>query len=102
MAERRRLGEAFDEAVRQVDRAIGHGMLTRASQAAAPRLERFRDELVAEKGRALARGAPDADWIRRAVRGVAEWAPEADVALLAALGAIARAAPRGDEGPAGD
>lgn len=90
MTERDELTAAFDGALRQVDRAHGAGMRTRTGEAAAPRLERLRAELLAERASALERGSADRDRIGAIVRSVAEWTPEDELALLAALGRIAR------------
>ena len=84
------LPAAFDNALRQVDRALTDGMPTVAGEPAAPLLERLRGELVAQREASLARGGVDPAWIGATVRWVAEWAPERDVTLLAALGALAR------------
>ena len=87
----RGLVAALDRAIRQVERAIASGMRTRAGDPATPQLERLGAELAAHRASAAAHGAVDRAWVGQAVRSVAEWAPEDEVALLAALGAIARA-----------
>ena len=84
------LDAAFDHAVRQVDRALAAGMRTLTGEPAAPRLERLRADLVTQREAARRLGSTDPDWVRDAIRRVADWAPETDVTLLAALGALAR------------
>jgi len=84
------LPAAFDNALRQVDRALAGGLRTLAGEPAAPLLERLRGELVAQREASLQRGGVDSAWIGATVRWVAEWAPERDVTLLGALGALAR------------
>jgi hypothetical protein len=84
------LPAAFENALRQVDRALRGRMRTVAGEPAAPLLERLRGELVEQREASLQRGGVDAAWIGATVRWVAEWAPERDVTLVAALGALAR------------
>lgn len=83
---------ALDAALRAVDRAIAGGMRTRTGEPARPALETLRVELVTARQAAMARDrAADRDWVSEAIRAVAEWTPEDDVELIAALGRIARA-----------
>jgi hypothetical protein len=84
------LPAAFDNALRQVDRALAGGMRTLAGEPAAPLLERLRAELIAQREASLQRGGVDASWIGATVRWVADWVPERDVTLLGALGVLAR------------
>ena len=70
------LAAAFDAALRQVE------------------LERLRADLHAQRAAALEAGGVDPEWVRRTVRRVVEWTPETELALVAALGAIARASLR--------
>jgi len=84
------LPAAFDDALRQVDRALRADIRTLAGDPAAPLLERLRGELVEQREASLQRGGVDSAWIGATVRWVADWAPERDVALLAALGKLAR------------
>jgi hypothetical protein len=81
------LGAAIDVAMHAVDRALDNDMQTSGGDPAAPHLERLRIRLVAMRDR----GSVDPDELRHMIRSVAKWAPEDDVTLLAALGAIARA-----------
>ena len=81
---------AFDNAIRQVDRARREGMRTRGDADAASALDRLHADLVARRGDAVALGAVDAEWIGATVRAVAAWAPEHDLTLLGALGGLAK------------
>lgn len=82
-----KFGPAIDAALRAVDKALASEMQTARGEAASPHLEQLRSDLLAMRDR----GAVDSDALRRMIRGVADWAPEDDVTLLASLGAIARA-----------
>ena len=82
---------AFQRALEVVDRAVLSNLIAADGEPAAPHLERLRARLIAERDIAIARGSVDPVWVRSVVRWVAEWAPESDITLLAALGAIARA-----------
>ena len=90
------LAAAFDGAIRRVERLlVAHADATPGSPEVAPiatQLARLRAELLAERVVAIARGAADPGWVRQIVRDVAAWAPEDEITLLAALGAIARLA----------
>jgi hypothetical protein len=78
---------AIDAAVRAADKAIADDMQTLDGRPAGPHLERLRENLLAMRER----GTVGADELRTMIRDVASWAPEDDVALLSALGVIARA-----------
>jgi hypothetical protein len=103
-AARAALAAAFDGALRQVDRALAAGLRTAGGEDAAPHLAQLREGIVAERDATLERGRVETGWVRATVRDVAVWTPETEVALLAALGGIARAGGRaygedvGDEG----
>jgi hypothetical protein len=56
-------------------------------------LEKLEKELKEERTLALQRETVDRVWLQRTVRWVVEWVPDKELALLAALGAIVRAAP---------
>ncbi|HET7456512.1 MAG TPA: hypothetical protein VFJ74_02590 [Gemmatimonadaceae bacterium] len=93
MPDRHELFAALDGALRVVERAIASEMHTRDGEPARSRLERLRVELVTERQAAMAPGgggALDREWVARTVRAVAEWAPDDEVQLIAALGRIAR------------
>jgi hypothetical protein len=81
------LTQAIDAAVRAVDKALAVEMRAADGEPAAPHLQQLRADLLAMR----ARGAVDADELRTMIRDVARWAPEDDVSLLGALGAIAQA-----------
>ena len=89
------LTSAFDTALKQIDRALSADMRTRTGEPARPQLEQLRAELRAHRDRAAEAGDVDAAWVRDAVRSVVAWAPETELTLIAALGAIARANGRG-------
>ena len=93
-AARAALSAAFDRALRQVDRARAARLRTAAGEPAAPRLAELRAAIVAERDATLARGRVETGWVRATVRDVAAWTPDTEVALLAALGGIARAGGR--------
>jgi hypothetical protein len=78
---------ALDAALRAADAALAGGMRTASGASASPQLEQLRAGLLAMRGR----GSVDAGELRTMIRAVAEWAPEQDVTLLSALGAVARA-----------
>ncbi len=94
MSDASELGSAFDAALRQVDRALADGLRTRDGAPAADRLAALRTRLEAEREGALRRGSADPEWVRRIVREVAGWTPDTELALIAALGRIARAGGR--------
>lgn len=85
------LAAAFDDAIARVERAMAGGMHSRHGRLATRELAALRAALAAERERALARGAVDPGWVRDTVRDVATWTPDTELALLAALGRIARA-----------
>lgn len=81
------LATAIDAALRAVDAALAGKMRTISGASARPQLDQLRAGLLAMRER----GSVDAAELRTMIRGVAEWAPEMDVSLLSALGAVARA-----------
>lgn len=81
------LERAIDAAVRAVDKALAAEMRATDGESASPHLEQLRRDLLAMRGR----GSVDASELRTMIRSVAAWAPEDDVSLLSALGAVARA-----------
>jgi hypothetical protein len=87
------LESAFDSAIAQTRVRAETGMKTAAGDDARPHLEKLREELVGERENAVATGSINRDWLQKTVRWVADWAPEADLTLIAALGRIARVAP---------
>lgn len=93
MASTAELKTAFDAAIAQTRKSLKAGMKTIGGEPATPHLEKLQEELALERARALERGGVDREWFQKIVRGVLEWAPETELALVAALGRIARAAP---------
>jgi hypothetical protein len=87
------LKTAFDAAIAQTRKSLKAGMKTTGGEPATSHLEKLQEELTLERARALERGGVDREWFQKIVRGVLEWAPETELALVAALGRIARAAP---------
>jgi hypothetical protein len=85
---------AFDAALTHVERSLAAGLKTINGDSARPELERLAQQLKLQRDQALERGAVDRDWFQRTVRWVTEWVPETEITLIAALGRIARAAPR--------
>jgi len=77
---------ALDAAVRAADKAIADEMQTLDGRPAEPHLERLRDTLLAMRDR----GTVGPEELRTVIRDVATWAPEDNVSLLSALGAIAK------------
>ena len=88
----RTLSDAFDATLRSIERAIANGARTRGGESARAELERLRVEVVTARQAAMDHGTVDREWVARAVREVAAWAPDDEIDLIAALGRIARAA----------
>lgn len=84
---------AFDLALARVERLLANDMKTVKGVSARPQLEKLETELKNERTLALERETVDRAWLQRTVRWVVEWVPDKELALLAALGAIVRAAP---------
>jgi hypothetical protein len=80
------LQAAIDAAVRAVDKARAAEMRASDGEPAALYLDQLRADLLEMR----TRGTVDPEELRAMIRSVAAWAPEDDVSLLAALGAIAR------------
>jgi hypothetical protein len=86
---------AFDLALARVERLLASDMKTAKGVSARSQLEELEKELKRERGPALERQTVDREWLQKTVRWVVEWVPDNELALVAALGAIARAAPVG-------
>jgi hypothetical protein len=84
---------AFDLALARVERLLANDMKNVKGVSARPQLEKLEKELKHERTLALERETVDRAWLQRTVRWVVEWVPDKELALLAALGAIVRAAP---------
>lgn len=87
---------AFDLALARVERLLGNDMKTAKGVSARSQLEKLEQELKKERALALERETVDRDWVKKTVRWVVEWVPDSELALVAALGAIVRAAPSTD------
>lgn len=87
------LQSAFDAAIAQAQKCIKAGMIAVGGETAGPYLRKLEEELKLERARALERGAVDREWFQKTVRWLVEWVPETELALVAALGRIARATP---------
>jgi hypothetical protein len=68
-------------------------MVAVGGEKAAPYLQKLEQELKLERARSVERGAVDKEWFQKTVRWLLEWVPETELALIAALGRIARATP---------
>jgi hypothetical protein len=84
---------AFDLALARIERLLANDMKTVKGVSARPQLEKLEKELKHERTLALERETVDRAWLQRTVRWVVEWVPDKELALLAALGGIVRAAP---------
>jgi hypothetical protein len=84
---------AFDLALARIERLLANDMKTVKGVSARPQLEKLEKELKHERTLALERETVDRAWVQRTVRWVVEWVPDKELALLAALGGIVRAAP---------
>ena len=93
MGRQAELEKAFDAALAQIERLLRSGIETVEGASAQPKLEELAKELKRERANALARHSIDRDWLQRTVRSVVEWLPDTELTLVAALGAIVRAAP---------
>ena len=84
---------ALDLALARVERLLGNDMKTAKGVSARSQLEKLEKELKKERALALERQTVDRDWVQKTVRWVVEWVPDNELSLVAALGAIVRAAP---------
>jgi hypothetical protein len=84
------LAAAIAHAISAVDRAQASGMQTSTGDSAHEELDRLRADLNLEADELREGRTINADRVRAMIRRVAKWAPESDISLLAALGAIAR------------
>jgi hypothetical protein len=87
------LEKAFDAALALVARLRAAGMETMDGESAGRDLENLERELRRARDNALQRGTLDREWFQKTVRWVITWAPDDELTLVAALGAIARATP---------
>jgi hypothetical protein len=84
---------AFDLALARVERLLANDMKTVKGVSARRQLEKLEKELKHERTLALQRETVDRAWLQRTVRWVVEWVPDNELALVAVLGGIVRAAP---------
>jgi hypothetical protein len=68
-------------------------MKTSGGSSARAQLERLETELRREQAKAREQGIVEREWLQKTVRWVAEWIPDKELSLLAALGGIARSVP---------
>ena len=90
MSGKAELESAFDAAIAYTRSTIEAGMRTATGDDARPHLEHLSQELVSYREASVARGSVDREWLQKTIRWVADWAPETDLTLIAALGRIAR------------
>ena len=95
MAAEADLKAAFDAAIEATKKCRRAGMPCVDGASAEPNLQKLEDELVAERGQAVARGFVNKDWVQKTVRWLVQWVPESEITLIAALGRIVRTAPEG-------
>ena len=93
MANKSELESAFDSAIAQTRIRTETGMKTATGDDARAQLEKLQQELLGARENAIATGTINREWLQKTVRWVADWAPETDLTLIAALGRIARVAP---------
>lgn len=86
------LENAFDAALTHVTRLIRTDMKTADGNSARTQLEELEKQLKRERAKAVERRTIDREWFQKTVRWVVEWVPDDELTLVAALGAIARAA----------
>jgi hypothetical protein len=87
------LERAIDKALTRVQRAIASGMETSDGSSALTQLEKLRQGLTDQRAYASDHGSIDREWLHATIRWVIEWVPDDELALVAALGAIARVDP---------
>ena len=92
MARSSSLESAFDAAISETQKSLKSGMTTLSGEDARPQLEKLQLELKDQRNRATQSGVVDREWLKATIRSVIDWAPESELALIAALGRIARAA----------
>jgi len=92
VANKSELESVFDSAIAQTRIRAETGMKTATGEDAQSHLEKLQRELLGERENAIAAGGVNREWLQKTVRWVADWAPETDLTLIAALGRIARVA----------
>ena len=87
------LEKAFDAAVEKAEKLLRTDIKTVDGASARPQLEELVKELKRERANSITRGFVDRQWFQKTLRSVVEWIPDDELTLVAALGAIVRAAP---------
>jgi hypothetical protein len=93
LAKAQELEVAFSAALTRVERSLAADLKTIDGDSAKPHLEKLERELRLQRDKALEGGGVDREWFQKTVRWVTEWVPDTEIALIAALGRIVRAAP---------
>jgi hypothetical protein len=93
LAKVKELEVAFEAALTHVERSLAGGMKTMNGDSASAQLENLERELRLQRDQACNRGTVDYDWFQQTIRWVAEWVPDTEITLIAALGRIVRSAP---------
>lgn len=91
MNEQESAARAFDAAVKLVARLALSGVASADGSPMAARLDDLMARLRAGRAALDSGEGVDAAWLRETIRDTAQWIPDEGLALLAALGRIARA-----------
>ena len=83
---------AIDAAIAEVERAEAEGIRMSGGVSAARQLAELRHALRDARAAAAEHGTVNPDWLRSIIRNAADWVPDTRLRIIAALGAIARAA----------
>ena len=94
MASRKEIETAFNAAIDQVQRIAATGLKTPEGRSVVEQLGQLEFRLRTERAKAIEQDAISAEWVQRTIRWVVEWMPESELTVIAALGRIARLAPR--------
>lgn len=81
---------SLDRLLRQIERAQAAGMRNLRGGDARHQLDMLAAEIARQRELVEHGNDVDAAWLRETIRWVATWAPETDLTLLGALGALAR------------
>ena len=94
MASTKEIETAFNAAIDQVQRIAATGLKTPEGRPVVEQLGQLEFRLRNERAKAIEQDAVSAEWVQRTIRWVVEWMPESELTVIAALGRIARLAPR--------
>ena len=94
MASAKEIEAAFDAAIDQVQRIAATGLKTPEGRVVVEQLGQLEFRLRTERAKAVEQSTVSAEWVQRTIRWVVEWMPESELTVIAALGRIARLAPR--------